>query len=106
MCCPHSAQLDEHTLLHSLMPDRRLWEHLDVSVEENTQRIKYNLLVATCCGLNFALLIWPWNTERSRAKANRVLPREHAGHSKHPLPTTQEKILHIDITRWSTPKSD
>ena len=22
------------------------------------------------------------------------------------LPTTQEIILHIDITRWSTPKSD
>ena len=29
------------------------------------------------------------------------------GHSKHPLPTTQEKtLLHMDITRWSTPKSD
>ena len=28
------------------------------------------------------------------------------GHSKHPLPTTQEKTLHIDITRWSTPKSN
>ena len=28
------------------------------------------------------------------------------GHSKHPLPTTQEKTLHIDITRWPTPKSD
>ena len=28
------------------------------------------------------------------------------GHSKHPLPTTQEKTLHMDITRWSTPKSD
>ena len=27
-------------------------------------------------------------------------------HSKHPLPTTQEKTLHMDITRWSTPKSD
>ena len=27
-------------------------------------------------------------------------------HSKHPLPTTQEKTLHIDITRWSTLKSD
>ena len=27
-------------------------------------------------------------------------------HSKHPLPTTQEKALHMDITRWSTPKSD
>ena len=26
------------------------------------------------------------------------------GHSKHPLPTTQEKTLHKDITRWSTPK--
>ena len=36
--------------------------------------------------------IWPWSTEWSRAKANRVLPREHTGHSKHPLPTTQEKI--------------
>ena len=36
----------------------------------------------------------------------RVLPREHTGHSKHPLPTTQEKTLHMDITRWSTSKSD
>ena len=35
-----------------------------------------------------------------------VLPRESTGHSKHPLPTTQEKTLHMDITRWSTPKSD
>jgi len=50
--------------------------------------------------------IWPWSTEWSRAKANRVLPRERTGHCKHPLPTTQEKTLHMDITRWSTPKSD
>ena len=50
--------------------------------------------------------IWPSSTEWSRAKANRVLPREHTGHGKHPLPTTQEKTLHMDITRWSTPKSD
>ena len=50
--------------------------------------------------------IWPWNTEWSRAKANRVLPSECTGHSKHPLPTAQEKTLHMDITRWSTPKSD
>ena len=50
--------------------------------------------------------IWPWNTEWSRAKANRVLPRECTGQSKHLLPTTQEKTLHMDITRWSTPKSD
>ena len=36
----------------------------------------------------------------------RVLPRECAGHSKHPRPTTKEKTLHMDITRWSTLKSD
>ena len=41
-----------------------------------------------------------------QGKANRVLPRECTGHSKHPLPTTQEKTLHMDITRWSTLKSD
>ena len=36
----------------------------------------------------------------------RVLPRKCTGHSKHPLRTTQEKTLYMDITRWSTPKSD
>ena len=50
--------------------------------------------------------IWSWSTEWSRAKANRVLLRERTGHSTHPLPTTQEKTLHMDITRWSTLKSD
>ena len=50
--------------------------------------------------------IWLCSTEWSRTKANRVLPRELIGHSKHPLPTTKEKTLHIDITRWSTAKSD
>ena len=35
-----------------------------------------------------------------------VLARERTGHSKHPLPTTQETTLDIDITRWSIPKSD
>ena len=50
--------------------------------------------------------IWPWSTEWRRAEAIRVLPRERTGHSKHPLPTTQEKTLHMDITKWSIPKSD
>ena len=50
--------------------------------------------------------IWPWSTEWSRAKANRILPRKCTGHSKHPLPTTHEKTLHNVISRWSTPKSD
>ena len=50
--------------------------------------------------------IWPWSMDWSRAKANRVLPRERTGHSKHPLPTTQEKTLHMGITTWPTLKSD
>ena len=32
--------------------------------------------------------------------------RECTGHSKHPLPTTQEKTLHMNNTRWSILKSD
>ena len=50
--------------------------------------------------------ILPWSTKQSRSKANRVLPRKCTGHSKHPLPTTQEKTLHMGITRWSILKSD
>ena len=50
--------------------------------------------------------IWPQSTKWSRAKANRVLPRERTGHRKHPLSTTQEKTLHMDITRWLMTKSD
>ena len=43
--------------------------------------------------------IWTWSTKWSRSKANRVLPRERTGYSKHPLPTTQEKTLHMGFTR-------
>ena len=50
--------------------------------------------------------VLPWSTKWIRAKANRVLPREHTGHSKHPLPIAQEMTPHMDITRWSIPKSD
>ena len=35
-----------------------------------------------------------WN---EAGQTNRVLPRKCTGHSKHPLPTTQEKTLHVDI---------
>ena len=34
-----------------------------------------------------------------------VFPGEHTDHSKHPLSTTQENTLHMDITRWSIPIS-
>ena len=36
----------------------------------------------------------------------RVLPIECTGHRTHPLPTTQEMTLHMDITRWSIAMSD
>ena len=45
-------------------------------------------------------------------KLLRVVPwgigweQEQGWTSKHSLPTTQEKTLHVDITRWSIPKSD
>ena len=47
-------------------------------------------------------LIWPWKwrPKWSRQRLT-VLPKEHTGHSKHTLPTTKEKNLHVDITRWS-----
>ena len=34
------------------------------------------------------------------------LLRYNNGHSKHPLPTAQKKIIQMDITRCSTPKSE
>ena len=33
-----------------------------------------------------------------------VLPREHTGHSKHPLPAAQRMTLHMETTRWSVPR--
>ena len=43
-----------------------------------------------------------WNEAGQRL----ILPRECTGHSKHPLPTTQEKTLQMDNTTWSIAKSD
>ena len=44
--------------------------------------------------------------QNEAGQANRVLPREHTGHSKHPLPKRQKKMLYMDIIRWSIQKSD
>ena len=44
--------------------------------------------------------VQPWSTKWSWAKAN-SFARECSGQSKHILPTTREKTLHMDITRWS-----
>ena len=32
--------------------------------------------------------------EMKQGKANRILPREHTGHSKHPLPAIKEKTIY------------
>ena len=45
--------------------------------------------------------IWPWSTKWSRAKANRILPREHTGQRTYPLPTIQDQTLYMGISRWS-----
>ena len=37
--------------------------------------------------------IWPWSIKWSRAKANIVLPREHTGHSKYPLPQCKKMTV-------------
>ena len=50
--------------------------------------------------------VWPRSTKCSRERANRLLPKEQTGHSKHPLPTTQEMTLHTTVARWSIPKLD
>ena len=50
--------------------------------------------------------VWPWSTKWNWTKANTVLPSKCTGHSKHPLSTTQETALHVDITTWSILKSD
>ena len=44
--------------------------------------------------------------QNEAGKRNVALPRECTGHSRHPLSTTQEMTLHMDITIWSMPKSD
>ena len=39
--------------------------------------------------------VWFWSTKRSRAKANRVLPKECTGHSKHHnIPATRDDSTH------------
>ena len=78
------------------------WAHKKL---DTTQQLSLFFFFENEQGL-FPRQIWPWNTEWSRAKTNRVLLRKCTGHNKHPLPTTQEKTLHMDITRWSTLKSD
>ena len=41
----------------------------------------------------------PGEQNEAGQRLTKVLPREYTGHRKHPLPTTQEMTLHMDIPR-------
>ena len=49
--------------------------------------------------------IWPWIQNEAGQRLIEFC-QENELVIKHPLLTTQEKTLHMDITRWSIPKSD
>ena len=93
-----------------------LWWHTRPSKTNTKKRCSFHRKVLECRSRKSRdtwsnRQVWPWSTKWSRAKANRVLPRECTGHSKHPFWTTQEITLHIHITDihlywWSIPKSD
>ena len=63
---------------------------------------------------NVLFLIGDWNAKVGSQQIPGVTSKfglvvqneESTGHGKHPVPTTQENTLHMDITRWSTLKSD
>ena len=76
----------------------------EAEVEQFYEDLKHLVeLTAKICPLHYRGLEWKsrksrntwsnrkicsWSTKQSRSKDKRVLPREHTGHSKHPLPTT------------------
>ena len=110
LCDPMDYSLPGSSL-HGIFQARVL-EWVAISFSRGSSQSKDRTRVSCIPGRCFNLWatrsnrqIWLRSAKLSRAKANRVLPRECTGHSKHPLPTTQEKTLHMDITRWSTLKS-
>ena len=81
---------DLQDLLQLITNKRCLFHHRGLECKSRKSRVIWN-----------NRRVWPWSTKWSRVKANRILSGEHIGHSKHSFPTTQETILHMDITRWS-----
>ena len=49
--------------------------------------------------------VCPWSTKWSRAKSNRLLSREYAGHRKHLFQQPKRWLCTWTSFRWSTPKS-
>ena len=118
--CSFPRQTIQYQSSPSLCPDQQCWRSLSWMVLWRPKRSSRTSTQKICPFHHRGLecksrkskstwsnqQIWPWSTEWSKAKANRVLSRECTSHSKHPLQTPQEKTLHMHITRCSTPKSD
>ena len=96
----------------SLFPNQQCWRSWSWKAQwrptkpSRTNTPKDVLFIIGNWNAKIGRQIWLWSTDWSREKANRVFPREFTGHGKHPLPTTQEKTVYMNITRWSKPKSD
>ena len=115
--CSFPRQTIQYHSNPSLYPNQQCWRSwIWTNLWRPTRPFRTN--IQKRCPFHYSGLMQNWESrntwdkanlaldmEWSRANANRVLPRECTGYSKHPLPTTQEKTLHMDITRWSTMKS-
>ena len=92
----------------------RFYEDLQHLLELTPKKKKNVLFIIVDWNANIGSLETPGKTSKfhfgvqnkARQSLNRILPREHTDHSKDSLPTSQEMTLHMDITRWSIPKSD
>ena len=105
-------QIIQHHSNPSLCPNYRckrsrswlvLWRPTTPSTNTQKKRCPFHHRRLECKSRRY---VRPWSTKWSKAKANRVWSREHAAHSRHPFPTTQETTLDMDITWWSILKSD
>ena len=100
------------------------------SMRESFKKLKLNGSMKTWDLLELTpkkdvlFIIWDWNAKVGSQETPGVTGKfgvgvqneagqkliefcqKHTGHRKHPLPTTYEKTLHMDITRWLTLKSD
>ena len=106
--CSFSGQTIQYHSNPSLCPDQQcwrswswmvLWRPIRTSRTNTQKRCPFHYRGLECKSRKSRDTwsngqIWPWSTKWSGAKANRVLPRECTGHSKHPFPTTQEKTTH------------
>ena len=80
-----------------------LWRPIRPPRTNSKNRCPFHWRGLECKSRKSGRQVWPCSPKWSRAKFNRIFPREHTGHSRRPLPTTQEMTLLMDITRWSIP---